>query len=242
MQPLPTDNTNCWIFLLAGQSNMAGRGQIMPSDTLADPRIFALTADNEFVLAKEPLHWYEPERTGLDCGLSFARAVVKPLPAEIRILLVPTAVGGSSLRQWLGDSVHRGVRLYSNFLNRLEAARKSGIVKGILWHQGEADANDADIPRYKERVQELFARFRTAAGDTTLPVFMGELGSFSKDPAHFARVNAMMHELAATDSRVKVISTGDLHHRGDSLHFDSKGQRTMGRRFAAAFLQYTGIR
>ena len=67
----PTDNTNCWIFL-AGQSKY---GRARTDNAFGYPgrsADFALTADNEFVLAKEPLHWYEPETNGFDCGLSLA--------------------------------------------------------------------------------------------------------------------------------------------------------------------------
>src|SRR5689334_2300859 len=62
---------NFYIFLLAGQSNMAGRGFVEGEDTVSSPRVLALNKNNEWVYAKEPLHYYEPGRTGLDCGLAF---------------------------------------------------------------------------------------------------------------------------------------------------------------------------
>ena len=49
-----------YIFLLAGQSNMAGRGFVEAEDTLSDPRVLSLNKNNEWVYAKEPLHYYEP--------------------------------------------------------------------------------------------------------------------------------------------------------------------------------------
>ena len=33
---------NLWVFILAGQSNMAGRGLVEPTDTLSDPRILTV--------------------------------------------------------------------------------------------------------------------------------------------------------------------------------------------------------
>lgn len=100
---LPKKNT-VWIFLMAGQSNMAGRGMVEPQDTLSHPRILTINRNNEVILAKEPLHFYEPNLTGLDCGVSFARELIKH-QNTITILLVPVAVGGSSTQQWLGDSL-----------------------------------------------------------------------------------------------------------------------------------------
>ena len=65
-----------WLFVLAGQSNMAGRGLVEPSDTIPHPRIFTVTPDKRWALAKEPLQLYQPALTGLGPGLAFARALM----------------------------------------------------------------------------------------------------------------------------------------------------------------------
>lgn len=228
---------NVWVFIMAGQSNMAGRGIIEPEDTVSDKRIMSINKDGQIIIAKEPLHFYEPERTGLDCGLSFAKTLIKKIPDSISILIIPTAVGGSSIRQWLGDSLYRNVKLFSNFLSKVEIAKQNGIIKGILWHQGESDANEKDIPLHKQRLSLLFSKFRTAVGNNELPVILGELGSFSDNPANFNLINKAIHEYAAGDKNSSVVSTKDLKDKGDHLHFNSKGQRTMGKRFAKAYLK-----
>ncbi len=105
---------NFYIFILAGQSNMAGRGIVEPQDTISSQYVLSLNSSNEWIYAKEPLHYYEPERAGLDCGLSFGKSLSVLYRKNITIGLIPCAVGGSSIEQWLGDSTHRGVKLYSN--------------------------------------------------------------------------------------------------------------------------------
>jgi len=227
---------NVWVFIMAGQSNMAGRGIVEPEDTVSDKRILSITKNGQIIIAKEPLHFYEPERTGLDCGLSFAKTLITKIPDSISILIIPTAVGGSSISQWLGDSVYRDVKLFSNFLSKVDIAKQNGIIKGILWHQGESDANEKDIPLYKERLHLLFSKFRSAIGNNELPVLLGELGSFSENPANFNLINKVIHDYAAEDKNSRVISTKELKDKGDHLHFDSKGQRTIGKRFAKAYL------
>ena len=227
---------NVWVFIMAGQSNMAGRGIVESEDTVSDKRIFSINKDGQIIIAKEPLHFYEPERTGLDCGLSFAKTLITKIPDSISILLIPTAIGGSSIRQWLGDSVFRNVKLFSNFSSKVEIAKQNGIIKGILWHQGESDANENNIPVHKERLHLLFSKFRTEIGNNALPVLLGELGSFSNNPADFNLINKAIHDYAAEDKNSRVISTKDLKDKGDHLHFDSEGQRTMGKRFANAYL------
>jgi hypothetical protein len=228
---------NIWVFMMAGQSNMAGRGMVEPQDTVPNTRILAINNIGELIVAKEPLHWYEPGRTGLDCGYSFGKTLIKKIPANISVLLIPVAIGGSSVSQWVGDSLYRGVKLFSNFLSLVETGKQYGVIKGILWHQGESDANDKDIPHYKERLRELFTKFRSAAGNNNLPVIMGELGSFSKDKEHFSLINHAIHEYSLQDKYTTVITTNDLKDKGDSLHFNSKGQRLMGRRFAEAYVK-----
>jgi hypothetical protein len=228
---------NIWVFIMAGQSNMAGRGIVEPEDTIADKRILTINKDGQIIIAKEPLHFYEPERTGLDCGLSFAKALIKKIPDSISILLIPTAVGGSSISQWLNDSLYRNVKLNSNFLAKVEIGKQNGIIKGILWHQGESDANEKNISLYKQRLGLLFSKFRTAIGNNELLVLVGELGSFSENHANFSLINKAIHEYAADDKNSRIISTKDLKEKGDHLHFNSKGQRTMGKRFAKEYLR-----
>ena len=238
-KPMPekVKKENVWVFIMAGQSNMAGRGIVEQEDTITDKRILSLNKNGQIIIAKEPLHFYEPERTGLDCGLSFAKTLITKIPNNISILIIPTAIGGSSIRQWLGDSVFRNVKLFSNFLSKVDIAKQNGVIKGLLWHQGESDANETNIPLHKERLNLLFSKFREAVGNKELPVLMGELGSFSGNRDNFNLINKSFHEYAAGDKNSSVISTGDLKDKGDQLHFNSEGQRTMGKRFAEAYLK-----
>jgi hypothetical protein len=229
-----------WIFIMAGQSNMAGRGLVEPKDTLVNKRILTIDSEGHLIIAKEPLHWYEPSRTGLDCGYSFGKTMIRQLPSDISVLIIPTAIGGSSISQWIGDSLYRDVKLLSNFIEKVQMAKQYGIVKGILWHQGESDANEVDIPNYKERLRILFAKFRSTVGYDSLPVLLGELGRFSKDKEHFASINRVIHDYSSWDKNTAVIFTGDLKDKGDSLHFDSKSQRMMGKRFAEMYWKKFG--
>ena len=238
VMPKKENKENIWIFIMAGQSNMAGRGIVEKEDTIPDKRILSINKDGQLINAKEPLHFYEPTLTGLDCGLSFAKSLIKKIPDKVSILIIPTAVGGSSISQWLNDSVHRNVKLLSNFFAKVEIAKQNGVIKGILWHQGESDANENDIPLYKQRLGLLFSKFRAAVGNNDLPIMLGELGSFSDNPANFNLLNKQMHEYATEDKNCSVISTKDLKDKGDHLHFNSKGQRAMGKRFAKAYLKF----
>ena len=235
--PTIENRANVWVFIMAGQSNMAGRGLVEPQDTVSNKRILSINKEGQIIIAKEPLHFYEPGLTGLDCGMTFAKTLIKKIPDSISILLIPTAVGGSSIRQWLGDSLYRNVKLFSNFIAKVKIAKQHGTIKGILWHQGESNANTKDIPFHAQRLEELFTKFRSAVGDNKLPVLIGELGLFSNNKENRIVINKIIHEYVLHDSHTAVISTNDLKDKGDSVHFNSKGQRAMGKRFAQAYLE-----
>ena len=225
-----------WVFVMAGQSNMAGRGQVEPEDTVANERILAINKAGELVLAKEPLNLNEPSMVGLDCGMSFARTLLKSCPPDVSILVLHTAVGGSSIQKWIHDSVHRDVPLLSNFKARVERAKAFGDIKGILWHQGEADANAKGIPVYDARLDSLFGMFRQICGHKKLPILLGELGYFSKTSHEsFMEINRIMHEHAQHDKHSGVIITKGLDHKGDQLHFNAAGQRAIGKMFAELY-------
>jgi hypothetical protein len=227
---------NLWVFILAGQSNMAGRAKIEALDTIAYPRVLTINSKGEVVFAKEPLHFYEPSMSGLGCGLAFGKALVSEIPDSISVLLVPTAVGGSSIIQWLGDSLHRGVRLLSNFEEKAMLAAKVGVLKGILWHQGESDADSSNHRFHRVRLQQLFGKFRSITKNPRMPVIVGELGSYSNS-IFWPLINYQLRSYVSSDTNAAIVSTGDFWHTGDQVHFNSRSQRQLGERFAKKFVE-----
>lgn len=242
VQNLP-EKEKFWIFFLTGQSNMAGRGLVTPADTVSHPRILSIDKDNNWVYAKEPLHPYEPNLTGLDCGVSFAKTLLESVPDDVTIGLLPCAVGGSSISQWLYDEEFRGVQLFSNFREKAALGTSVGIVKGILWHQGESDAHPDRIPLYGQRLDSLFTAFRQVVGKNDLPIVMGELGTFSDSAeknAQKAQINVVINSFANENENTFYIDLNDLTSKADLLHFDARSQRVMGERFATRFKMIYG--
>ena len=230
------DKENIWVFILAGQSNMAGRGLVEPQDTVPNNRVYALNGKGNIIIAKEPLHFYEPSMAGLDSGLSFGKSLIKHIPDSISVLLVPTAVGGSSISQWLNDSIHREVKLFSNFKRMAELGMQYGTVKGILWHQGESDAKTKEAPLYQSKLSELIYQFRKVVGNQETTVVIGQLGSYSTNPL-WSKINDHIKYYVSTDPNTGMINTQDLKDKGDKVHFDSKAQRALGERYANEFIK-----
>lgn len=226
---------NLWVFIMAGQSNMAGRGFVEPKDTIPSNRVLTIDNNSNVIVAKEPLNIYEQPFIGLDCGLTFGKYITEQIPDSISILILPTAVGGSSISKWLGDSIHREVPLLTNFKEKVELGESLGELKGVLWHQGESDADKDNFVEYEDRLAELFSKFREIAGDNQLPILAGEIGAFS-DNRYFSTINSQIRSYSLKHN-IALIKTSDLDDRGDKLHFNSEGQRLMGQRFAKEYLK-----
>lgn len=222
------------LFLLIGQSNMAGRGVIEAEDKAAHPRVFTLTKEETWAPAVEPIHFDRPDRLGTGLGRTFARTLAEMAPAA-KIGLIPAAMGGSSLDEWVV-----GGKLYTDAVRRAKVALKSGRLRGILWHQGEADSSKLDLIRsYQTRWLRVMTALRAELGD--VPIVVGELGQvlYTREKNDYAMarlINEQLAGLAVNGTRVAFVSSQGLQHKGDVLHFDSAGLREFGRRYAHAFL------
>ncbi len=229
---------NIWVYIMAGQSNMAGRAFVAPQDTIHNNKILIINKTNDLIYAKEPFHFYEPKMKGLDLGMSFSKELLKKIPDSVSILILPTAVGGSSIEQWLENDNHRGIPLFENFKEKVAFGKTYGTIKGILWHQGESDtAKQTTINNYDKNLSLLISKFRTVTNNKKLPVIIGEIGSYSKNKENWKQLNLKMWSYTKTDTLTKIVSTQDLKDKGDKLHFNAKSIRILGKRYAEKFLE-----
>lgn len=205
------------VYLLIGQSNMAGRGVVTDSSEVEG--VFALDEDAFWKPAKHPIH-FDKKQAGVGPGLAFAKAIKGDAPVG----LVPCAVGGSSIDEW-----EPGGQLYARAVGRTKAALKRGRLRGILWHQGETDAKKKDASQYREKLAALIDSLRKDLDD--VPFVAGELGDFL-DPAVYPSAPAINEALR---SGTTCVSADGLVDMGDGVHFDSASADVLGGRYAAAF-------
>lgn len=224
------------LFLLIGQSNMAGRGVVEAQDKEPIPRVFMLDKELAWAPAVDPLHFDRPQIAGVGIGRSFAKVLAAANP-EASIGLIPAAVGGASLDQW-----KPGGKLYNDAVRRTRAAMKSGKLRGILWHQGEDECGTEEKAKsYCERWGKFVQALREELGAPEVPVLVGELGEFlydrPKNVSPYARVvNDQLKLIPSSVPKTGFVSSAGLTHKGDILHFDAASLREFGRRYGAAFL------
>ena len=223
------------LYLLAGQSNMAGRGTVEAQDRTPHPRVWVLNQQGDWVPATEPLHFDKPAVVGVGPGLSFGK-IMAEADTSVVIGLVPVAVGGSAISSWQPGGFHEQTNShpYDDALRRLKTALPAGTLRGILWHQGESDSKPELAAVYSEKLSELIQRFRREAGGD-VPVVVGTLGDFfvKKNPAG-ATVNQILKTLPSRIPRTACAEATGLTDNGDQTHFDAASARELGRRYAAA--------
>lgn len=229
------------LFLLAGQSNMAGRGDVEPADREPLPHVIALNAAGEWVPAVDPIHWDKPS-AGVGLARSFAVEYLRTHPG-VTVGFIPTACGGSPIATWAPGQYfdQTNSHPYDDALARARKALEVGTLRGILWHQGESDGTPELAPRYEQALTELIARFRSELHAPKVPVVIGQLGQFAAAPWNeFTRGVDRAHQAVAAHVPLAAFVPSDgLTSKPDNLHFDARSLREFGKRYAGALAALT---
>jgi hypothetical protein len=250
---LPADPARFPVFLLMGQSNMAGWHRLDSSnpseagDFSPVPRVLMLGGQcthksrrprgwTRWQPAAHPLHMNQ-KGAGFGLGLPFASRLLEERP-DLTIGLVPCAWGGAGI-----DQLSPGTPLYDNAVARARVAAQRGTLAGVLWHQGETDGLDDSLAAsHAEKLAALIARLRSDLAASGLPFLIGGLGTFGdekRSPAAIARrdvVRAGLRRVAAETARAAFVESEELAGV-DDVHFSRAALSEFGRRYADAYLR-----
>jgi alpha-L-fucosidase 2 len=254
-------DTNLWIFVCFGQSNMEGFPGIEPQDKEGvDPRFQFLAAVDFPKLERTKGNWYPavPPLCRPNSGISpadyFGRTLVSNLPPGIRIGVVNVAVAGCKIEMfdktnfqayatnsasWMKAIVttYSG-NPYQHLVVMAKLAQEEGVIKGILLHQGESNNNDKQWPsKVKAIYENLLTDLNLKAGE--VPLLAGELVNADQNGA-CASMNKIIQTLPETIPTAHVISSAGCAGRPDHLHFKPEGYREFGKRFAETLLPLLG--
>lgn len=224
------------LYILAGQSNMAGRGKVTDSlKALRDDRVWMLTKDLTWVVAEHPIHFDKPAVAGVGPGLSFGIEMANASPGA-KIGLIPCAVGGTSIDKWQPGALDKvtSTAPYDDAVARIKEAMKRGKIKGMIWLQGESDSSPEKSSEYLGKLKVLVERIRKLTHDKNLPVVAGELGRFR---AKYQLINTELHRGEKEIKNFAVAGSEGLTHKGDTTHFDSRSAVEFGKRFAGKMIE-----
>jgi hypothetical protein len=221
------------IILLIGQSNMAGRAELLPSDMQIVKNAFVLDSLNQWSPLKSPLNIHSSIRKiasmqRFNLGYSFAEEIV--LSETIKPLgLVVNARGGTKIHQWIP-----GTHYYQ------EAVRKSSLAKGIggkivatLWLQGESNLNDLDenYKNYFNNLKSIIYALRKDLENDEMIFIAGELNKNKPENEIFKKMLSRIN--TEVPNAGLVISEGTSTF--DGTHYDNKSLKIIGKRFAQEF-------
>jgi len=227
------------IFLLAGQSNMAGRGDLAEADPEVNPRVLMLAKDGTWQPAMDPVH-YDKKIAGVGLARSFAAELIK-LDPNITIGLVPAACGGSHIAHWVPGAYYDKTdsHPYDDAIERTKRAMQDGILRGILWHQGEGDSSPKLAAVYKDKLVELAARLRNDLNSPEVPFIIGQLGQFEGKPWKPGRYVVNDAHIAAAEEipYAGFVSSDGLTDKGDLTHFNTESLKEFGLRYAEVYSQ-----
>lgn len=216
------------VYLLIGQSNMAGRAAIPEDAKVSLERCLMLDEKGQWIPARNPLNEFSTVRKEMSMqklgpGYSFAKRMAAADPKAI-IGLVVNARGGTSIEEWA-----KGQKLYEEAIRRAKVALASGQLKGILWHQGEGNAGDA---KYLEKLKTLVSHLRSDLDASEVPFVCGEiLGK-----------HLVNDQLRAAEKEIPqcVCVSAEGMTSFDNLHFDTESAIKLGERYAEAMLRLQG--
>lgn len=250
------------VWLLAGQSNMKGVGN-MDGAAKPHPLIRTFSMRREWRRATDPLHvWMESpdvchhgeiqcsreegERLrrvatkGTGVGIFFAREMMAK--TGVPQGLICTAQGGTSMQQWSPAIKAEGpASLYASMLASVAATGQP--VAGVLWYQGESDANAADAPAYTARMEELVRATRRDLRQPRVPWVVVQLSrSFGKNGPTAQLRNSIQEQQRRLPERIRNLETVaavDLP-MDDFIHVGASGFPRLGKRLAAAMRGISG--
>ncbi|HEY8994156.1 MAG TPA: sialate O-acetylesterase [Lacunisphaera sp.] len=251
----------CYVFLCLGQSNMEGFPGIPAEDkTYAEPRFQVLAAVDFPALGREKGKWYPAvpplcrPNSGLCPADYFGRTLVQALPADVKVGVVNVSVGGCKIDLfeqttfadyvatapgWMkGALTAYGGNPYQRLVDMARIAQQSGVIKGILLHQGESNTGDATWPaKVKSVYERILADLGLKAAD--VPLLVGELVAADQQ-GKCASMNPVIAELPATIPTAHVVSSAGCEAGPDHLHFTPAGYRELGKRYAETMLPLLG--
>lgn len=242
------------VFVVAGQSNAANYGEGLQKSL------------SGMVSGFDGKGWgvaNDPQKGAAGAGGSFLPSFGDAMAARfhVPIGLVPIAVGGTSVREWLpeGESFQqqtttgKGVRLnasgqwestgalFETLARRLEDLGSRGA-RAVLWHQGESDAGQArsGYPADRQISGEQYTAFLTTLVSASRKKVGVPLSWFTAQTTYHSEADAEDEEFRGAQSRLWKNGVTLEGPDTDSLrsefrkgvHFNSAGLRKHGELWA----------
>ena len=258
-----SQDTNFWIFVCFGQSNMEGFPGVEEQDKTGVDGRFQVFATVDFPkLERKKGNWYPAVPplcrpfTGLCPADYFGRTMVSNLPPRIKVGVVNVSVAGckielfepasyqsyaSNAPPWMKNIIETyGGNPYQHLVDAAKLAQKEGVIKGILLHQGESNKNDRQWPNKIKGIYDSLLKDLNLKAEK-VPLLVGGLVPADQQGA-CASMNEIIAALPATIPTAHFVSSDGCAARFDHLHFAPAGYRLLGTRYGLKMLSLLGYK
>lgn len=255
---------NFHIYLAFGQSNMEGQGDIGDQDRSVDERFQLLwSADGgscnqgaskgKWIKATPPLAHCQGAKLGP--ADYFGRTMVEKADSQIKVGIISVAVAGCSIKlfdkdnyksyvssqqgqSWMIQRINAyGGNPYGRLIEMAKKAQEDGVIKGIIFHQGETDAGDGNWPSAVKKVYDNIIKDLGLEND--IPFLAGEVlrsGSSRGANNNIAKLPQQSKNFYVVSSEGFNQALGD----GQNVHFTSQEYRDFGKRYAEKMIEVLG--
>lgn len=248
---------NFHVYIAFGQSNMEGNATAEAQDKVSKDR-FKLMPSTDCSNPSRKQGTWAPAispmarcNTALSPAGQFGYTLIDSLPSNIKVGVAIVALGGvgiqgfeldsyqsyfASAADWLkGYANEYGGNPYARLLATAKEAKKSGVIKGVLLHQGESNNGDQQWPT---KVKKIYDKLLSDLGlqSKDVPLLVGELVG-SDQNGTCAGHNAVIAKVPSVIPNSYVISSKGCPQKGDGFHFTAPGIREMGKRYAQTMLK-----
>lgn len=252
---------NFHIYLAFGQSNMEGQGDIGQQDKTVDERFQVLwAADNGSCSGKTKGKWSTAVPPLAHCQGAklgptdyFGRTMVEKTDSQIKVGVIVVAVAGCSIKlfdkdqyrsyaqgqqSWMTQRINTyGGNPYGRLIEMAKKAQEDGIIKGIIFHQGETDAGDGQWPSNVKKVYDNIIKDLGLESD--IPFLAGEVLRSGVS----AGANNNIAKLPQQSKNFYVVSSEGFNQAlndGQNVHFTSQEYRDFGKRYAEKMIEVLG--
>jgi hypothetical protein len=252
---------NFHIYLAFGQSNMEGQGDIGSQDKNVDDRFQVLWAANngscsgktkgKWAKAVPPLAHCQGAKLGPTDY--FGRTMVEKTDPKIKVGVIVVAVAGCSIQlfdkngyanyarsqqSWMTQRINEyGGNPYGRLIEMAKAAQADGVIKGIIFHQGETDAGDGQWPSKVKKVYDNIINDLGLGND--IPLLAGEVLRTGMSSG----ANNNISKLPQQSKNFYVVSSEGFNQAlgdGQNVHFTSQEYRDFGKRYAEKMIEVLG--
>lgn len=258
-----SQDKNFHIYLCLGQSNMEGNARIQAQDTVnIDPRFMVLSTVDCDKKGRTKGNWYTAVpplcrcNTGLTPADYFGRTLVANLPEKVKVGVINVAIGGCKIElfdksnyqsyvatapSWMIGMINQyDGNPYARLVEMAKVAQKTGVIKGILLHQGESNTNDTLWTKKVKLVYDNLMK-DLKLNPKKVPLLAGELVNADQKGA-CASMNAIIATLPQVIPNAYVIPSAGCPGAPDHLHFTAEGYRELGKRYAAQMLSILKVK